>query len=245
MTDDLGIRHPGRREAAVAAAVAALLVMVSWLAGQLGDGNQTPDAGLAASVGADVNELDVAATVTDDDIRACLTRPFARSLDEVSVLYSTVQLVEGGQTPVLILENTTGELRLCDVNGGDAPSMAPVELANAGTPVRYLSNGRMTWDCDGTKLSGFQVTNWYSVAPVVDRAELRFIIDGTTGPWFSARAQGGFVRVHGWLGEQTDGAKVKLESRLLDANGDAVAQTEVPTDPQPIMACDGRSIQIG
>ncbi|HSV39442.1 MAG TPA: hypothetical protein VLI04_11850 [Nocardioidaceae bacterium] len=246
MTDDLGVRHPGRREAAVATAVAVLLVMVSWLAGQFGDGNQGPSAGLAASSGADVNELDVpGGEVTEDDIRACLTRPFARSLTEVSVLYSSMQLVEGGEVPVLILRNTSDELRLCDVNGGDHPSVAPIEYADEGTPVRYLSNGRMTWDCDGTKLSGFNVTQWYSVAPVVARAELRFIIDGTTGPWFSARAQGGFVHVHGWLGEQNDGAKVQLESRVLDENGAVVAQSEVPTDPQPVMDCDGRSIQIG
>lgn len=245
MSNDLGVRHPGRREAAVATVVAALLVMVSWLAGQLGDGNEAPDAGLAASASADVNELDVSGNVTDEDILACLTRPFARSLDEVTVLYSTIQQVEGGEAPVLVLRNTAGELRLCDSNGGDYPSVAPVEYADAATPVRYLANGRMAWDCDGTKLTGFQVTQWYSVAPAVDRAELRFIIDGTTGPWFSAKASGGFVHVHGWLGEQTDGAKVELQSRLLDANGASVAQNEVPTDAQPVMDCDGRSIQIG
>ena len=244
MTDDLGVRHPGPREAAAAIAVAGLVVLVSWLTSEFGGGNESPRADLAASPSADVRSIDVSGEVTEADIAACLSRPFALSVDDVTVLYSTVQQVEDGTSPVMVLRNESGELRLCDSFGGDAPSVAPIEYADAKHPVQYLSNGRMAWRCDGTKLTAFRVTHWYSVDDVVDRAELRFIIDGVEGPWFSAQPENGFVHVHGWLSEQQDGAKVQVQSRLLDAQGGTVAQSKVPTTPQPVNDCDGHDIEI-
>ena len=143
-----------------------------------------------------------------------------------------------------ILRNDDGDLRLCDANGGDYPSQVPIEYADAANPIRHLTNGRMGWDCDGKRLEAFNVTRWFSVTPAVANVGLRFVVDGAAGPWFSADAKNGFVHVHGWLDEQQADTAVHLQVRVLDAQGNNVPQTEIATAPQPVMACDGSSVEI-
>lgn len=239
------LRHLGRREAIVAVAVACLVLLVSWVASRSVTQPDTPTAGLSSSPAPDsVTPLDVDGQVSDDQIRRCLTRGFAPSLAEVEVLYSTIQKTETGTSPVLILRNPDGDLRLCDANGGDYPSQLPIEYADAANPIRHLTNGRMGWNCEGTAIEAFTVTRWFSVAPVVDRVELRFVVDGAAGPWFSAKAEDGFVHVHGWLNQQQAEAAVHLQVRVLDAEDQNVTQAEIATAPQPVMACDGNDVEI-
>ncbi|HET7735923.1 MAG TPA: hypothetical protein VFK52_08125 [Nocardioidaceae bacterium] len=239
------LRHLGRREAIVAVAVACLVLLVSWVAGRSVTEAETPAAGLSSSPTPDaVTPLDVDDQVTDDQIRSCLTRGFAPSLADVDVLYSTIQKTETGTAPVMILRNADGDLRLCDANGGDYPSQLPITYADSDTPIRHLTNGRMGWNCEGQAIEEFTVTRWFSVAPAVDRVELRFVVDGAAGRWFSAKAEDGFVHVHGWLNQQQAEAAVHLQVRVLDAQGDDVPQTELATTPQPVMACDGSDVEI-
>jgi len=239
------LRHLGRREAIVAVAVACLVLLVSWVASRSVADRDTPAADLSSSPSSDaVLALDLPGDVTDAQVRACLTRAFAPSVADVEVLYSTIQKTETGQSAVLILRNDAGTLRLCDANGGDYPSQLPIEYADAATPIRHLTNGRMGWDCNGNKLDAFNVTRWFSVAAGVDRVELRFVVDGAAGPWFSAQAKEGFVHVHGWLDQQEVGAAVHVQVRVLDTNGVSVPQTEIATAPQPVMACDGSDVEI-
>ena len=239
------LRHLGRREAIVAVAVACLVLLVSWVASRSVAQRDTPAADLAASPTPDtVTALDVDGEVTDDQIRGCLTRGFAPSLADVEVLYSTIQKTETGTSPVMVLRNSEGDLRLCDANGGDYPSQLPIEYADAAHPIRHLTNGRMGWDCNGSQLNAFNVTRWFSVAPGVDRVELRFVVDAAAGPWFSAKAEDGFVHVHGWLNQQQADAAVHLQVRVLDAEGGNVPQAEIATAPQPVMSCDGNDVEI-
>jgi hypothetical protein len=239
------LRHLGRREAIVAVTVACLVLLVSWIASQSVTQTETPTAGLSSSPTPEVvTALDVDGEVTDDQIRSCLTRGFAPSLADVEVLYSTIQKSETGTSPVLILRNADGDLRLCDANGGDYPSQLPITYADATTPIRHLTNGRMGWNCEGTTIESFTVTRWFSVAPVVDRVELRFVVDGDAGAWFSAKAEDGFVHVHGWLNQQQAEAAVHLQVRVLDAEDNNVPQAEIATAPQPVMACDGSDVEI-
>ena len=249
MRNDFGLRHPGRREAAVAVAVACLVVLVSWL-GSRGGGDKAPapsdtPTALSSSPQNGVVNLDVSPDVTPDEVEACLTPEFASHSDEVEVLYAERQRTETGDQPVLVLRNGADELRLCDSFGGSAPSVAPVQYADAAHPVRFLSNGRQSWDCDGTRLTGFTISHWLSVNDVVDRVDLRFVSDGVTGPWYVSQAQNGFVHAHGWLREQTPEAKVAIEVRILDSAGSVVPQSTMPTEPQPVEACAGRGAELG
>jgi hypothetical protein len=246
MNGDYDLRHPGRREAAVAIAVAVLLVAVSWLAARGPDDPAKGDLTSLASQSDDsIIRLDQSGDVTPSQVRQCIDATFASSADSVDTLYAVQQLSQAGKTPVLVLRNDAGELRLCDSFGGDAPSVAPVQLAGARRAVRLLSNGRQAFDCDGTRLSGLAVSHWLSVNDSVDRAEIRFLIDGVNSPWFSAKAKGGFVHVHGWIDEQSAGAQVSVQTRVLDAAGAAVPQKALPTEPQPVTSCTGGDVQLG
>jgi hypothetical protein len=240
MTNDYGLRHPGRREAAVAVLVALLLILVSWLvSSSSGDGRSSDSLGaLAGSSSDSVVDLDVSADVSGAQVAAC-------SPDAAKVLYAEVQKTAAGDQPVLVVREKSGDLRLCDSFGGDAPSVAPVRYADGGHPVTLLSNGRQAWDCDGTRLAGFAISHWLSVDSAVRRVELRFLIDGATGPWFSARAQGGLVHVHGWLSQQNDGAAVQVQLRVIGAAGHPVPQSAVPTKPQHVRGCAKGGIQLG
>ncbi len=239
MNDAYTVRHPGRREAAVAIAVASVLILASWLAGHLGDDPKPSGdlTSLASSPDDSVVDLDLPGEVTAAEAAACLS--------DATTLYSSVQKTATGSTPALVMRGADDELRLCDSFGPDSPSVAPVELADAEHPVRLLSNGRQSWECDGTRLSSFRVSHWLSVADPVARVDLRFLIDGASGRWFSAKAIDGFVHPQAWLSEQNSGASVQLQVRVLDASGAAVAQDALPTTPQPISSCDGGDVQIG
>lgn len=222
------------------------MVVVSWVASHAGDDPKPSGTGsLASSPEESRVELDVSPVVTPAEVEQCLTRRFATDVADVEVLYSAVQKSEKGDVPVLVLRNQLGELRLCDSFGGDAPSVVPVQLADDATPVQYLSNGRQSWDCDGTRLSAFAISHWLSVGNVVDRVDLRFIIDGATRPWFSAAADQGFAHVHGWLSEQNDGATVAVQVRVLSSDGEVVPQETIPTEPQSITGCNGGDIDLG
>jgi len=239
MTNDYGLRHPGRREAVVAVAVAWLVLFFAWLSSRDDDnGSSTGLGALASSPGDSIVKIDVSRDVTDAQIEAC-------SPGETEVLYSAVQKTESGDQSVLVLRTESGDLRLCDSFGSDAPSVAPLTYADAAHPVTFLSNGRQAWDCDGTRLAGFAISHWLSVNDAVDRVELRFVIDGATGPWFSSDAQHGIVHVHAWLSQQNAGANVAVQARVLDARGHLVPQSTLPTEPQPIMGCNDSTVQVG
>lgn len=224
--------HPGRREAAVAVAVAVIVLLVAWLVGR-----EDPEApsgdptALSSQPGDDLVDLDVAGTA-----EPCTTG---------EVLYSQSQKTERGVVPVSIVRTPDGDLRLCDSFGEDSPSVAPVEYADSTHAVRLLSNGRQSYDCDGDRLDGLTISHWLSVSSVVDRAELRFVIDDAAGPWFSSKAKNDFLHLHGWLGKQNPGAVVAVQIRVLDAAGDVVPQTVLPTSPQTVSGCAGGGIQLG
>lgn len=247
MSNDFGLANPGRREAAVAVAVACLLILVSWIASNAGDDPPPPAdrSSLASTPGDDLRELDVSSDVKPRDIEGCLTTEFAKNAKDVEVLYSRIQQSQHGEVPVLVLRNSVGELRLCDSFGGTAPSVAPVRLADDETPVTLLSNGRQSWDCDGTRLAGFAISHWLSVGEVVDRVELRFVIDSAFGPWYTTEADEGFAHVHGWLEMQNNGAAVAVQIRVLSADGEVVPQQTVSLEPQGIPGCNGRNIDLG
>lgn len=246
MSKDLGLGHPGRREAAVAVAVACVLILVSWIASKAGDEPQADGrSSLASNPGESVVSLDVSRKVSPGEIEACLTDSFAKNPKRVDVLYEQIQKSEQGDVAVLILRNRAGDLRLCDSFGGDAPSVAPIAYADDVDPVRFLSNGRQSWKCDGTRLAGFAISHWLSVGDAVDRVDLRFVVDGATGRWFSSEADNGFAHVHGWLPAQNDGAMVQVQTRVLDADGAAVEQNALPTAPRGIAGCTGGDIDLG
>ena len=224
----------------MAIVVACLVLFFAWLSGRDDDnnGSGTGLGALASSPADSVVKIDVSHDVTDAQIKAC-------SPGDTQVLYAAVQKTESGDKPVLVLRTESGDLRLCDSFGSDAPSVAPLTYADAAHPVTFLSNGRQAWDCDGSRLAGFAISHWLSVDDPVDRVELRFVIDGATGPWFSSSAQHGFVHVHAWLSQQNAGARVAVQVRVLDAHGNAVPQSALPTEPQPIVGCNDNPIQVG
>src|SRR5262245_47528554 len=248
MTNELGLRHPGRREAAVAVAIACVLLVVAWVA-NLGSEAAPPRpdgvSTLASSPDDSLVDLDLRGDVPAGAVEACLTPAFASSAAEVTVLYAKSQKTNGGTTPVLVLRNRAGELRLCDSFGGDAPSVAPVRRATSADPVRLLTAGRQAWDCDGNRLAAFTLSSWLSVAPKVHRVDARFLIDGTAGPWFTTQPQRGLAHLHAWLSEQNDGAEVAVQTRVLDKSGSLVDQAALPLKPQQIAACTGGPAQIG
>jgi len=237
MSTELGVRHPGRREAAGALVVAAVLILVSWLAGPDG---ASRDVSTLVSASREVVDLDVPGSVTTQQIEQCLTPAFAGGTDDVTVLYGRVQHSEAGDVAALVLRNDTGDLRLCDSFGPDSPARAPLVRASGREPVRYLTNGRKAWECDGARLDGFVASQWLSVARSVARAELRFVLDGQQGPRFRAQAHDGFVHLHGWLGEQPAGVRVSLQQRTFDSAGRVVTQRS-----EQVSACTGGDMQVG
>jgi hypothetical protein len=240
MSTELGFRNPGRMEAAAAVIAAGLVVLVSWLAGQ-GFATDSPrDFSTLVSASGETIALDVSGTVTADQVERCLMPTFARRVDDVTVLYGQVQRSEAGDVAALILRNDEGDLRLCDSFGGTSPSSTPVVLASAREPVRYLTNTRQSWNCDGSRLAGFTVSQWLSVTGRVGGADLRFVVDGEPGPWLRTDAHGGFVHLHGWLGDQGAGARIRLQMRVLDGLGGVVMRQAVP-----VSACTGGDVQLG
>lgn len=211
-----------------------------------GDEPLRPGANAQSSDGS-VTDLDLGPT-SAADVAACLTPGFGDAT-EVDVLYGVRQRRLGGSSPVLVLRNAAGELRLCDQFGGDSPAQAPVPRASADHPVAFVSNGRSKWSCaDSTRvLEGFQKSTWLAVTPEVAAVQQRYWVDGVPGRWFRSHAHHGLVHLQTWLqGPQPATTKYAEQYRVLDASGDVVRQTALPTRRSTLPGCGtGGSAEIG
>ena len=234
------VRHPGRREAAVAMAAAAVLLLVAWVADQGEAAGRARAATTLVSAGDGTVDLDLPGTVTRAQIAPCLTPAFARGADDVTVLYGRFQRTEGDDAVALVLRNDADDLRVCDSFGPDSPAIAPTVLASPREPVRFLTNGRRAWDCDGARLDRFIAAEWLSVSRTVAAAELRFVVDGHPGPWFHAESHGGLIHLYGWLGAQPAGARVEQQVRILRDRAEVVRRSAAPVSP-----CTGGDAQLG
>jgi hypothetical protein len=247
-------RTPGPgRAALVAAAVAAAVLLTVGVTASLGHRSGGPDTATQASAGTtgtappvrSVVDLDQGPVTDPADVAACLAPDFATDPAEVAVVYSQRQLAPAGTTPVLVLRNRAGELRLCDVFGGDHPASAPPGRATAKHLVAFFSNGRRDWHCAGHTLQRFVLSEWLSVGDPVHTVRLRFVVDGKPGPWFRTAAHGGLVHVQAWLdGPVHPGGTVRLQHRVLAADGTPVARSVLPHS-QRLPGCEGGDVQIG
>ena len=211
-----------------------------------GQGN-VPD-GVARTASESTYDLDVGPVSDPAQIDACAGPDFAADPSEVEVLYGVLQRRPSGTSPVLVLRNAAGDVRLCDHFGADSPSQAPLPTASQQRPVVFFSNGRSAWKCEGTGqvLDQFQMTSWLAVSPRVDEVQQRYTVDGVTGPWFTTKAQGGFVHLQSWLdGPQPADTTYAVQYRVRDASGGDVRQTALPTRPNPLAGCSGGSAEIG
>ena len=237
----------------IAALVAALVLGAGSLKSLLSgaDGVATPAASApATNASADPSRTDLDLGATNaDDVTACLTPGFATDVDSVDVLYGVRQQRLGGSSSVLVLRNADGDVRLCDQFGGDAPSEAPQPTATASRPVAFLSTGRSSWTCAGTTrvLQKFEQSTWLVVAPEVATVQQRYVVGGVAGPWFETAAAGGYAHLQTWLeGPEPAGTTYTQEFRVLDADGNEVAQDALPTDPAELAGCpEGGSADIG
>ena len=190
-------------------------------------------------------DLDLGELSAADALAACSTEAFAAGGD-VRVLYAVRQATEHGESPVVLLRNAAGDLRLCDAAGPDAPAVLPVPEASAAAPVAFLTNGRAAWDCSGTTVDGYTATLWLAVGAQVDRVELRYVVGGTPGPWFSTTARNGYAHLQTWLtGPIPHGAALGVQQRVLDATGAPVAQDALPTQRRPLAGCRDGDVEIG
>lgn len=192
-------------------------------------------------------ELDLGQLSDPAAVAACLAPGFATDPAAVSVLYGVRQRRASGSAPVFVLRNADGVLRLCDATGADVPSQSPLPRLSDAAPIAFLSNGQSTWRCspDG-ELQLQEATSWLLVAPSVQTVQQRYWIDGDPGPWFSTRAQSGFVHLHTWLrGPQEAGTRYAVQSRVLDASGAVVPQRALPTDPTSLPGCAAGNAVIG
>ena len=194
-----------------------------------------------------LTDLDVGTTSTDD-VAACLTPGFATDVDSVDVLYGVRQHRLGGSSSVLVLRNAAGDVRLCDQFGGDSPSQAPQPTATSARPVAFLSNGRSSWTCAGTTrvLQKLEQSTWLVVSPDVATVQQRYWVGGVPGPWFETRAQRGYAHLQTWVeGPEPAGTTYAQEFRVLDADGNEIAQDALPTAQSKLPGCsEGGSAQI-
>ncbi len=229
--------------------VAALVLGLGSLRSLTGSDDTSERPGAIAQTSTEpATDLDLGPT-TADDVATCLAPGFATAASEVEVLYGVRQRRLGGSSPVLVLRNTDGEMRLCDQFGGDSPAQAPVPKASADRPVAFLSNGRSRWSCAGSTqvLDRFQKSTWLAVSPEVASVRQRYWVDGVPGKWFESHAQHGFVHLQTWLeGPQPATAKYAEQFRVLDESGDDVRQTALPTRRSNLPGCTaGGSAEIG
>lgn len=234
----------------IAALVGALVVGAASLKSLTGPAEQPASPPVAAGPSADptVVDLDLGPT-SEADVTSCLTPGFAADAAEVDVLYGVEQRRLGGSSPVLVLRNAAGDVRLCDQFGGDSPSQAPLATASPAHPVAFLSNGRSSWSCAGTTkvLNRFEQSTWLAVAPEVSTVQQRYLVGGVPGAWFTSRAQDGYVHLQSWLeGPEPASTRFAEQFRVLDASGDDVPQTALPTRQSLLPGCSkGGSAQIG
>ncbi len=181
---------------------------------------------------------------------ACLTPGFATDVDSVDVLYGVRQQRLGGSSSVLVLRNADGDVRLCDQFGGDAPSQAPQPTATSSRPVAFLSTGRSSLDLRRHHAGAAEVRAVHLARrrpPSVATVQQRYCVGGVAGPWFETAAAGGYAHLQTWLeGPEPAGTTYAQEFRVLDADGNEVAQDALPTDPAELAGCpEGGSADIG
>ncbi|MDX6299402.1 MAG: hypothetical protein QOF53_616 [Nocardioidaceae bacterium] len=192
-------------------------------------------------------DLDVGQVSSAEQVAKCLDREFAARPSAVQVLYGVQQRTVGGSSPVFVLRNHAGALRLCDEFGAEPPSQSPIPTLSDTRPVAFLSNGRSTWKCTGKVLDRVQMTSWLLVSPEVSKVQQRYWVNGVPKPWFSTRAESGFAHLQSWLdGPQRAGTKYATQYRVLDASGAVVRQDTLPAARQSLPGCAaGGSGQIG
>lgn len=246
-----GVSARRRRTGAIAvASLAVAAIAVGAALVELGGDTQRAIAGDRAELSAGVDEptldLDLGSVSGEAAVRGCLAPDFAADPSAVEVLYGVRQRTAVDDAPVLLLRNDAGELQTCDMNGPDRPAQLPVPSASAGEPVVFLSNGKTDWQCTDTRLDRFTSTTWLSVAPTVDRVQQRFIVDGRPGRWFTTRAVGGYAHLQTWLdGPVAETSSIEVETRVLNAAGDPVPQSNVPTTADLVPGCTGDDVRIG
>ncbi len=243
---------PRRRLGAIIGTVLAVAVVVAGASAlTMADPEPAPspdDTPATTSTADDEQTLDLdLGRVTDPAALAtCLADDFATDLGSVDVLYAVEQRSVDGSSPVLLLRNAGGELRMCDAAGPDRPAQLPLPEASDAEPVAFLTNGRMAWDCSDTTVASYTATTWLAVVPGVARVQQRFWVDGAPGPWFSTAASGGYAHLQTWLdGPLAEGVELEVEHRVLDHDGDPFAQSALPSGRQPLTGCTGDDAQIG
>jgi len=238
---------------AVLAAVAVGAIVIGGAAAQNVFADQDSDAGARDTSGPTQEAGAAAALDLDLDIgpvedpAAAAEECLGEKASSPQVLYSVLQKTESGDVPVLILEDADGDLAFCDVAGIDHPAVVPVPTATEADPVTFLTNGRLSWDCDGKTLQRHTSTTWLSVTDEVAEVQQRFWVDGEAGPWFTTAPQDGYAHLQTWLtGPLPDKADLQMEQRVLDAAGEPVTQSTLPTGKQPLAGCSGGGdAQIG
>lgn len=241
--DEFGMRHPGKREAIIAAGIAALLVIVAWAASAFTGGSGEPPAAKPdSSENAGELVIDVPGEITSEQIADCL--PAGTSATEVTIAYQQLQQTVAGTAPAVLLRTGDGELILCDSYGIDRPASVPVELADQANPVRLLNNGRQSWDCDGDALRELTVSYWLSLGPQATSAQMRIVVDDEPGPWFTTSSVDGFAHLHGWTADHSQKPVVRIDFRVRDTAGELIRQETLPETGQPMTACTAGSVDI-
>ncbi len=195
----------------------------------------------------------VAAAVPDLDLdlgpvadpMAAAAKCLGEDSSSAQALYAVEQRTESGAVPVLVLDRGDGDLLFCDMDGMDRPAVMPVPTATDSDPVAFLTNGRLSWDCDCMILKRHTSTTWLSVADEVAEVQQRYWVDGEAGPWFTTAAQDGYAHLQAWLTGPPEKADLQMEQRVLDSAGEPVSQSTIPTAKQPLAGCSGGDAQIG
>lgn len=194
-----------------------------------------------------VTDLDLGVTSTRD-VADCLTPALGADPDAVTVLYGVRQRTVDASSPALVLRGPGGDLGLCDRFGPDAPSEAPLPAVSAVRPVAFLAAGRADWTCTPAReLRRLERATWLRVTPDVAVVQQRYWVDGDAGRWFQSAAQQGYVHLQTWLeGPHPAGTGYAEQYRVLDAQGDVVRQTALPTRPARLSGCPAQgSASIG
>jgi hypothetical protein len=240
-------RRPSEGVAVAAAAALGVAVAVGAVAVLRDGGGAATTAGPAAEptvLGEDLLLLDRGPVPEDDALAACSGGRFAGG-EPVEVLYGVRQLAADSQGPVVVLRNAAGELRLCDAAGPDVPSRAPVPSATDAEPVALL-NARAAWDCTRDRLDRYTSATWLAVDDRVATVRQRLWVDGEPGPWFTTQATGGYAHLGAWEdGPLPPGTELAAQYDVLDADGAAVEQQALPTEPAEVGWCEDGDVQIG
>jgi hypothetical protein len=234
----------GRRRAltvAVAAAGAVGVTLGAVVALQPGRSGDTPDgATLAAGsrTAVPVVELDLG-PVDPSAVEDCLPPGFAADPSSVTVRYGVEQRSPDGSAPVLVVESAEGDLALCDAAGPDRPAQLPLPEPDADHPVRRLSNDRLSWECDDGRTLAHTSSSWLAVRDEVATVRQRFVVDGEPRAWFATSAVDGLAHLQTWLDRPlARSARLEVEWRVLDADGEVVPQSVLPTRRTRTGGCD-------